>query len=182
MRMRAAVWCCLMFGIISASMRAQQVPSAASPLAACGDENATFSVTRGPVGDSGAAPTADSATVYIIELDTVGDKGSPTVRQGLDGSWLGATQASTYVTASVKPGIHHLCSRWQSSLKRFSRQISLYNFEAAAGRRYYFRAQLLVEGAGDGAMPASIDLQPVSEDEGRFLISQAAQSISKPAK
>jgi len=25
MRMRAAVWCCLMFGIISASMQAQQV-------------------------------------------------------------------------------------------------------------------------------------------------------------
>jgi hypothetical protein len=174
-----------MFGIISASMQAQQVPAAASPMAACGDGKTSFSVERGPVGDMAAAPTADMATVYVIELYNLSDKGKfnrPTVRQGLDGAWLGATQGFTYVSAAVKPGSHHLCSQWQSQFGRLSQQVSLYNFEAVAGKRYYFRVQIIVEGSGEGAGPSSIDLQPVSEDEGRFLVSEAAQSISKPKK
>jgi len=185
MRMRAAVWCCLMFGIISASMQAQQVPTAASPLAACGDDKTSFSVERGPIGDTATAPTTDMATVYVIELYNLRDKGKfnrPTLRQGLDGAWIGATQGFTYVSAAVKPGSHHLCSRWQSHFGSLSEQVSLYNFDAVAGKRYYFRVQIVVEGSGEGAAPASIDLQPVSEDEGRFLVSEAAQSISKPKK
>jgi len=172
-----------MFGIISASMQAQQVPTAASPLAACGDDKASFSVQRGPVGDTVAAPDSNTAIVYVIELYNLSDKGKfnrPTIRQGLDGAWLGATQGFTYVSSAVKPGSHHLCSQWQSQLVIRSQQVSLYNFEAVAGKRYYFRVQIIVEGSGENAGPASIDLQPVSEDEGRFLVSEAAQSISKP--
>ena len=183
MHNRAAMWCGLM--VVSALMQAQQVPSATSPMAACGDDKTSFSVSRGPVGDTAAAPTADMATVYVIELYNLSDKGKfnrPTVRQGLDGAWLGATQGFTYVSAAVKPGSHHLCSQWQSQFGRRSQQVSLYNFEAVAGKRYYFRVQIIVEGSGEGAGPASIDLQPVSEDEGRFLVSEAAQSISKPKK
>lgn len=173
--------CGLIFA--AGSLQAQKVPDAASPLAACGDDQTSFSVSRGPVGDTIAAPDAGMATVYVIELYNLHDKGKfnrPTLRQGLDGTWLGATQGFTYLSASVKPGVHHLCSRWQSSFKTLSEQVSLNNFEAVAGERYYFRVQINVEGGNPG--PVFIDLQPVSEDEGRFLVSQAAQSISKPKK
>ena len=42
----------------------------------------------------------------------------------------------------------------------------------APGKRYYFRAQI-----DDRAY--YVDLQPVSEDEGRLMVSQAARSISR---
>jgi len=76
--------------------------------------------------------------VYVIELYNLSDKGKfnrPTIRQGLDGAWLGATQGFTYVSSAVKPGSHHLCSQWQSQLVIRSQQVSLYNFEAVAGKR-----------------------------------------------
>ncbi len=176
--------CRLIFAAMS--LQAQKAPDAASPLAACGDENTTFSVTRGAVGDSATAPTADTAKVYIIELYDLNDNGRinrPTLLDGLDGKWLGATQGFTYLSTLVVPGVHHLCSRWQSRMRERSKQISLNDFEAVAGKRYYFRAQINVEGGvGDAPGPAFIDLQQVSEDEGRFLVSKAAQSISKQHK
>lgn len=180
--LRAVIaWCGVV--LVAASGLAQKAPDAASPLAACGDENAAYSVARGPVGDNATAPGADKATVYLIEVYNLKDKGRfarPTLRQGLDGVWLGATQGFTYVSATVAPGVHHLCSRWQSMFGALSQQISLNSFDAVAGKKYYFRVQINVEGGtGDAPGPASIDLQQVSEDEGRFLVSEAAQSISK---
>jgi hypothetical protein len=121
--------------------------------------------------------------LYIIELADLNDKGKigrPLVRQGLDGTWIGATQGFTYVSAPIDPGIHHLCSHWQSRLKRWSDQVSLNNFEAVAGKTYYFRLQIGYEAGVDGGAPAMIDLQPISEDEGRLLVSEAARSSSKP--
>ena len=169
--------------LLASAAAAQSAPSAASPIAACGDEAVTFSVERGPVGDNPAAvPSPGQATLYIIELYNLRDKGRfnrPTIRQALDGSWIGATQGFTYLKASIAPGTHHLCSRWQSHSSSLSDQISLNNFNAVAGQSYYFRVQISVEGdSGGGAI--SIDLVPLSEEEGRFLVSEAAQGGSKP--
>jgi hypothetical protein len=160
----------------------QSIPDEAHPTAACGNDKTAFVVSRGQVGDKSAADTG-KATVYFVELYNLLDKGRvnrPTIRQGLDGKWLGATQGFTYLSASVDPGTHHICSQWQSRFGRLSDQVSLNNFEAEAGKRYYFRVQISVEGAPNGEGAVSIDLQRVSEDEGRFLVSEAAQSVSKP--
>jgi hypothetical protein len=184
MRTRAlnVLWCGLICGAVNV---AAQTTTVRSPLAACGDEKTTFNVSRGDVGEQSDSLEAGKAKVYIIELFNLQDKGKfgrPTVRHGLDGAWLGATQGFTYISAVIEPGTHHLCSRWQSSLESRTERISLNNFDAVAGKRYYFRAQISVDGAERGGGPTLIDLQPVSEDEGRFLISEAAQSVSKPKK
>ena len=167
----------------SISVAAQPASTPSSPLAACGDEKISFNVDRGKVG--ALAPLVPGkAALYIVEFFDLRDKGKinrPTIRQGLDGAWIGATQGFTYVTASIDPGEHHLCSRWQSHFGQLSDQISLNNFDAVAGKTYYFRVQINVQG-GDPPGPFSIDLQSVSEDEGRFLVSEEAQSISKPKK
>jgi hypothetical protein len=179
------ILCLPLFGAVTALAQSPSPPPSASPVpsltAACGDEKAAFSVDRGPIGDKAAGP-ADKARVYIVEIYNLRDKGRfnrPTVRQGLDGAWLGATQGFSYLSADVAPGPHHLCSRWQSHFGAFSNQVSLNNFEAEAGKQYYFRASIVIPGGADGTGEPSIDLQPVSEDEGRFLISEAAQSVSK---
>jgi hypothetical protein len=185
--MRASAAGILLCGLVGCalSVAAQTESASKSLLAACGDEKTAFAVSRGDVGDQIAAPEDGKAAVYIVELYNLRDKGRfnrPTIRHGLDGAWLGATQGFTYVSAAVDPGEHHLCSRWQSHFGMLSDQVSLYNFNAEAGKRYYFRVQITVEGSTGGAGPVSIDLEPVAEDEGRFLVSEAAQSVSKPKK
>ena len=183
--MRAAIGIVLMCGFVGCVLHAaaQKESASKSLLAACGDEKTTFDVSRGKVGDQMVSPDADKATVYIIELYNLRDKGRfnrPTIRHGLDGTWMGATQGFTYVSTVVDAGEHHLCSRWQSHFGALSDQVSLYNFHAETGKRYYFRVQINVEGSANGTGTVSIDLEPVSEDEGQFLVSEAAQSQSKP--
>jgi hypothetical protein len=121
---------------------------------------------QGYAGDS----EPGKATVYIVEVVNLADKGRvacPVILQGLNGKWIGATQGFTYVEATIAPGEHHLCSRWQSDETGYSDQVSLYNFEAVAGRHYFFRTQVVSQSKG---LPF-IDLELVSEDEGRFLMS-----------
>lgn len=149
------------------------------PLAACGDDRISFEVNRGEVKNQTVPPEPGKATLYIVEVVSLSDNGRvnrPTLKHGLDGQWIGATQGFTYLSASISPGEHHICSRWQSRLRALSDQISLYNFNAEAGIRYYLRAQIYSTGKDSFAM----DLTPVSADEGRYLVSEAARSLSKP--
>jgi hypothetical protein len=167
--------------LLASTLSFAQAPTPASPLASCGDEKVAFEVSRGPVGGQ-SSPEPGKATVYIIELFDPHDTGRfnrPTIRHGLDGAWIGATQGFTFLKASVDPGSHHLCSRWQSHFDRLTDEISLNNFNAEAGHTYYFRVQITLQG-GDPPSGTFIDLQPVSGDEGILLVSKAAQSISKP--
>jgi hypothetical protein len=156
-----------------------QAPARLSQLAGCGDDRTKFKVSRGEVKDTLETPEPGKATVYIVEVVNLADKGRvarPVILQGLNGKWIGATQGFTYAEATIAPGQHHLCSRWQSDETGYSDQVSLYNFEAVAGRRYFFRTQVVSQSKG---LPF-IDLELVSEDEGRFLMSQAARSVSTP--
>jgi hypothetical protein len=146
-----------------------------SPLSACGDDRTIFDVSRGEMKDRRDPPAPGKATLYIVEFYGLGDTGRmnrPLLKHGLDGEWIGATQGITYVSASIAPGEHHLCSMWQEHGNPWH-NTSLYNFHADAGKRYFFRAQI-----DDKAY--YVDLQPVSDDEGRLLVSQAARSISRP--
>lgn len=158
----------------------QPTPLLAHPLDACGDDKVSFDVDRGEVKDQIAAPAPGSADLYIVELFNLRDKGKfgrPTLKIGLDGKWLGAVQGFTYLMSPLSPGEHHLCARWQSHFGKLADQVSLYDFTAEEGQRYYVRAHINVMGDND---VLSMDLEPVSTDEGRFLISEAAKAISKP--
>lgn len=159
------------------------VPIAAAPassqtrslLAGCGDPQTMFEVSRGETKDQIEPPEPGKAQLFVIEFYGLGDTGHmsrPLLKIGLDGQWIGAVQGITYLSASITPGEHHLCSTWQSHGSPLH-STSLYNFHADAGKRYYFRAQI-----DDKAYYA--DLEPVSEDEGRLMVSQAARSISQP--
>lgn len=184
MRRGQIAGCVAVGAMLTAGMHAQAagVLDADDPMAACGDGNVSFSVSRGPVTQHLAPPPEGKATVYIVEIYNLLDKGRvnrPTIREGLDGSWLGATQGLTYLSAQVAPGRHHLCSRWQSHFSGLDKQVSLNDFDAVAGQQYFFRVQINVEGGASGGGTESIDLEPVSEDEGRFLVTEAAPSLSQ---
>jgi len=161
---------------------AQQGVGKSSLLVGCGAAETQFKTENGAAGDSEAPEAADRATVYVIEVYNINDKGHfnrPTLRVGMDGAWMGATKGFSFLRFAAESGERHVCARWQSRFNSLAQQVSLLNFKAEAGRTYYLRVQINVEGASEGSA-VSIDLQPVSEDEGRFLVSEAARSISHP--
>ena len=156
--------------------------TAQSLTGACGPRDQDFVTSHGPAGDPAAPADLTKATIYVVEVYSLHDKGRfsrPTVRVGLNGTWAGATQGFSFLRLDVPPGEHHLCSQWQSTTRALTDEVSLLNLTTEAGKTYYLRIQILNDGGGDNSGPGLIDLQPVSTDEGRYLVSLAAQSVSR---
>jgi hypothetical protein len=97
------------------------------------------------------------------------------LRVGLDGKWVGAAKGDSYLSFSVDPGEHHLCTRWQSHWKRFSDKAAFAGFTADSGQIYYFRARII-----EGQNNFALDFEPVNGDEGKYLVASSAVSVSKP--
>ena len=177
--MRVAALVFLLFA--SSALAQNQSPGATS----CGPSDVKFDVrhdnTRHPLLSQ---PEEGKALVYVIEVfqKPPGELGNPTIRVGLDGTWVGANQGSSYLSFSVDPGEHHLCTNWQSMWKRLSDQHSLTSFTAEAGKTYFFRVQTHVESEGRESQLWYIDLQPVNADEGKYLIATSPLSVSQPKK
>jgi len=156
--------------------------SPASPLAGCGTTDPGFHTTFGEAGDKTPPEAPDKATVYVIAIrnsSDTGRAGRPAVRFGLDGTWIGQTKGLSFLRFPADPGTHHACASWQSMLNGGQTQFSLLNFNVEAGKTYYLRLKINIDGAqslGSG----SIDLEPVSTDEGRYLVSIAPRIISRP--
>jgi hypothetical protein len=155
---------------------AQDVVTLASATAACGPDAAKFDVVTDHQPPS-FAPDPAKAVVIMAESFAAGGNGfiEPTLKIGLDGSWVGATQSNSWYSFAVDPGEHHLCVRWQSRLGRFSRLLSLANFNAEAGKVYYFRSRLL----SLDKIPL-LDLDPINADQGRYLAISSPRSIPRP--
>jgi hypothetical protein len=111
--------------------------------------------------------------IYVVEV--FGKPGNqlakPTTKGGLDGDWVGANKSNSCFFFPVDPGDHHLCMAWQSTLKRYSKQVALTNFNAESGKAYYFRSIEHDEGLGAWF---SVDLGPVNSDEGQQLVASSA--------
>jgi hypothetical protein len=150
-----------------AAFAADQAP-AVSATAACGLDNVKFDVSSG--GQQPAAqPEPGKALVYVVEKydRPLNELGKPTVRVGLDGAWVGANRSTSYLFFSVEPGVHHLCTDWQSPPRTIGRmQPSLAILRAEPGQIYYFRARVIEHSLSLW----TLDLEPVNSDEGRLLV------------
>jgi hypothetical protein len=160
---------------------AQINPTVSQGAGACGPLNVQFDVqTFASLPTAG--PESGKALVYVV--DDSGQSGLvapgafPTLRVGLDGAWEGATRGSSYLYFSVDAGEHHLCTNWQSRLKRFSQLIALARLTAEPGRTYYFRERITVYQGG----PAYLDLERLDPDEGSYLVSSYRLSKSHSKK
>jgi len=146
------------------------VPSAK---AACGPDNARFKVKAIQGQRPAAQPQTGKALVYVVEdhIRKPGDIGKPTIRVGVDGSWIGANRSTSYLFFAVDPGEHHLCTDWQSAPGWIGPKVSLTSFTADAGKVYYFRARVVV-----GGTTPTLDLEPINSDEGQLLITNSPLS------
>jgi hypothetical protein len=172
------------FALMQNLARAQNRAPSSTPQDSCGAADLKFDVEH----DNSQLPPSDpepgKALVYVIEVfdSTAGEMGTPTVRVGLDGSWIGANRGSSYLFFPVDPGGHHLCTNWQSTLQRPSAQPSRTDFSAEAGKTYFFQAQIRAQTTATGGEVWSIDLQSVAAEEAKYLIADSPLSISHPKK
>jgi len=167
--------------LFATSLLAQNEPSPGASQGACGPKEVRFDAQTSPGKPVLLEP--GKALVYVSEVfkKVPGELGNPTIRVGLDGTWMGATRANSYLSFSVDPGEHHLCTNWQSHLKRLSREASFTNFTAEAGRTYYFRARISYQSVGEATV-MSLDLDPIDPDEGQYLVASNPASTSHPQK
>ena len=155
---------------------AQNKPAPTPDAPACGDLNTRFEVNTAPAQHP-AQPEAGKALMYFIQDDSLNAaKPRPTIRLGVDGQWVGATQHDSYFYLLVDPGVHHLCASWQAA--RLSRpKTAAAHFTAEAGGVYYFEAK-------DIFVPDKMDMifTPIDSDQGALVLHNLEFSTSHPKK
>ncbi len=163
--------------LFAASAFAQDQAAIAAAEAACGPKNVKFDAkqdqTRHPV-----SPDPSRALVYVVQdIGEAQCTGCALTKVGLDGTWVGANQGSSYFFFNAEPGEHHLCVNWQSRIEIKSRAFAMANFTAEAGRVYYFRSRVVFT-----RWDYIFDLDPLNSDQGKFLVASSAFSVSHPKK
>jgi hypothetical protein len=174
------VACFMVAGTAVSPARAQQPAANDSPItAACGAASPRFSIQKEAADPVAAQPHPDQALVYLIEEMPGIPFVSSTVDSGLDGKWVGATKAETYMTLLLNPGVHHLCAEYQTHLPTGEQgKTTLLRLDLEAGKTYY----ILYRGLITKASSEVAFLEPVDEDEGRMLLQTFDHVDSHPKK
>ncbi|MGO4879973.1 MAG: hypothetical protein ACLP59_04020 [Bryobacteraceae bacterium] len=154
--------------------------TAASPpvKSACGPDQIAFNVKSGGVGQTTPNPAPGKALVNVIEefYRPPNELGAPTVRVGVDGSWIGANRGTSHLSFAVEPGDRHFCVDWQSPPRGLPPMVGATSLTAEAGKTYYFRARIL-EHPGPYW---TLSFELLNNDEGRELAARTPRSESTP--
>jgi len=161
--------------LLATSVLAQDKQDPVAP--ACASRSASFDVKLDDSQHTLLPPEPGKARVYFIQdLDFARCLGDCiTTKVGVDGTWIGANRQSSYFSASVDAGEHHLCVSPQSHFALTTRYVQLAHFTAEAGKVYYYRIRIL--GDRDRRM---LDFVPVDSDEAEYLITAYPLSVSHP--
>lgn len=159
--------------------------------AGCGSDLAKFDVKRDTQAHPTGAPAPGKALVYVFgdsQLDNVAFRiGALNTRVGVDGAWVGAYGAKSYMYFPVDPGEHRLCTSQQSSLKMRRRDnAAAITFTAEEGKVYYFRTQptptSLSQSVTTGAPNGEVELAVVDPAQAQLMIPKWAYSTSQLKK
>jgi hypothetical protein len=155
---------------------AQDQAVAARTAAGCGPSQTQFDVKLDDTLHVLAQPEESKAIVYVFEDDLTG----PTMRIGIDGSWVGATTGKSFIYFSLTPGEHSVCTEWQSNVfKKTSERVGgAKSLTVEAGKVYFLRMTFEEVTQASGR----IKLELTDNAEGQFLLSSSALSNSHPKK
>jgi hypothetical protein len=147
---------------------------------ACGPDAVKFNVRSSEGQLPAPPPVPGKALVYVVEkYERPGNElGTPTLRVGLDGSWVGANRGTSHLFFPVEAGEHHLCSDWQSAPFWIGARVSLTSLTAEPGQTYYFRARVMESSPSVWIL----DLDPINSDEGRLLVGTSPLSDYRQKK
>jgi hypothetical protein len=163
----------LAFFLFALPTFAQDSGAAALAAAGCGAPEIEFNVKVDKKSHPLPQPESGKATVVVVAQLGSACIGCVIVRAGIDGSWVGALEHTSYAFFSIAPGDHRVCVAIQSRLKGRSETAGAASLTAAAGTVYYLR----VLGANNTLL-----LKPVDPAEGPLLIKSAGLSTAAPKK
>lgn len=148
--------------------------------AGCGSNETRFEVKRDKKPRPLEQPESGKALVYVFEEKDSGFcvGGCVTTRVGIDGAWVGANQGNSYFYFPIEPGDHHVCTAWQSRIKKISIRSSALSFTAEAGKVYYFRVRVINEDDPQKRRPG-LTLHQLDNAEGPLLTAHSAFSTSR---
>jgi hypothetical protein len=152
---------------------AQDSGAAALAAAGCGAPETEFNVKVDTKSHPLPQPEAGKATVVVFAQLGSACIGCVIVRAGIDGSWVGALEHTSYSFFSIPPGDHRVCVAVQSRLKGRSVNAGAASLTAEAGNVYYLRVLVANN---------QLLLKPVDPAEGPLLIKSAALSGATPKK
>jgi hypothetical protein len=161
--------------------RAQEGPG-------CGPANIKFDVATSKKYSLPAMPPG-KALVYLFQDDLkYGARPRPTTRFAIDGTWIGATHANSFIYVFVDAGDHDVCANWQSDDTGLGyigpkRSTAAAHFTAEAGKSYYFRARDIAYTNGRTIVSEpEVVLAPLDRDEAQVIINSFSLSSSHPKK
>jgi len=166
-------FCVAFFAFFAAALStiAQNQAAAARTAAGCGPSSVLFDVktddSKHPVGQ----PEDGKALVYFL----VDFLNAPTMRVGMDGKWVGASDGKSYFFFTADPGEHNVCTEWQSStFKKSSERVGeAMHLTFEPGKTYYIRLNFIFQ---------RLQLDLTNEAEAHFLIGSSLYSTSTPKK
>ena len=155
---------------------AQNQAATARTAAGCGPNDVQFDVRLDDSLHVLAQPEEGKAIVYVFEDDLSG----PTMRIGVDGYWVGATNNKSFLYFSLAPGEHSVCTEWQSTVfKKTSERIgAAISLSVEAGKVYFVRMTFEEITKASGR----IRLAMTDNAEGQFLLASSSLSNSHPKK
>jgi hypothetical protein len=166
---------CFILALSTNPSNAQQ-PAPNPIAAACGSTDANYAVKHTAASAVPTQPPPRAALVYIIETMPDYPFVTKKVNIGLDGSWIGATDAQTHISFAVTQGTHHLCAVYQGHAASMDEEghTLLLNLKAEAGHIYYIRyhAMFLKDS------PGIAFFEKVDDDEGLLLMQRTEEATS----
>jgi hypothetical protein len=143
---------------------------------ACGPHEANFDVTHDDVQSGSIAIPPGKALVHVIETMLDYPFVTKKVNIGMDGTWLGATDAQSHMTFLVDAGTHHLCAVYQGHAQGMDDEghTLLLLLNAEPGKTYYLRYHALFLKDSPGI--AFFD--QVDADEGQLLLQTTSHATS----
>jgi hypothetical protein len=134
---------------------------------ACGKDSVQFKVKTEKKQSVSAAPEAGKALLIFSESVSGSFGTAPTVRFGVDGSWVGANKGASSFAVSIPPGEHHLCAVRQSGAMSDKVNVGEVTLTAQAGNVYYYDFKITRTAIGSpreqggGGLPGTVhDMSP----------------------
>lgn len=141
---------------------------------ACGSDSVKFDVKtdKAATYKPGTAPATGMARIVFIHslhsgLIMIG--GRPTIRIGVDGSWVGALHGKSYFSVDLPSGEHHLCGAWQSVFKSARKEDHAKSINLESGKTYFVQYKMEILNNNPGSTTLT-SLDVMDQDEGKFIV------------
>jgi len=160
----------------------QNQTSDAFTSAGCGPKEVSFQVKVDKNHHATGQVAPQEALIYIFNEETRDSDityiGAPTIRVGVDGTWVGANSSRSYFFFALPSGEHRLCVAMQGFAGDKYHASAASAIAVDLGKTYYFRT---ITERRQKREPG-VKLESIDSAEGSLAIANCGLAVSHPKK